>query len=65
MKSTVPDSRKVKEGNEVAHGGNVLSDAKLVLDTNRRDMSTFENMYGLTPLVAHRLCKFLSLSFVE
>jgi hypothetical protein len=64
MKSTVADNRKVKEGNEVAHGGNVLSDAKIFLDTNRRDMSTFESLYGLTPLVAHRLCKVLSLSFV-
>jgi hypothetical protein len=63
IKSTVANS-KVKEGNEVAHGGNILCDAKIFLDTSRRDMSTFESLYGLTPLVAHRLGKVLSLSFV-
>ena len=48
MKSTVADNTRVKEGNEVAHGGNIPSDSKLFLDTNRKDTSTFESLYGLT-----------------
>ena len=55
--ATREDHENVREGNRIAHTGNVKRDSGLYRPHGRRDFSAFKTLYGFHPAIAATLGK--------
>ena len=55
--ATIEDHENVREGNRIAHTGNVKRDSGLYRAHGRKDFSAFKTLYGFHPAIAATIGK--------